>query len=120
MMQRTAIPRSESNSGKRGLPGGGATAGDGADAGWIRAEAAEVTQLSSSATTRSSRLWSNESSQSRLQFTALPSARASYSSTLAVAERRAAATASIVGAGASRFEEIAFNASSVLFSNRLV
>jgi hypothetical protein len=30
MMHRTAMPRSESKSAKRGLPGGGATAGDGA------------------------------------------------------------------------------------------
>ena len=71
------MPRNESTSGKRGLPGGGATAGDGAAPDGCRVWTTTAGQSRSQPITRSISPSGNASRQSRLQLTALPRARSS-------------------------------------------
>ena len=112
-----ASPRSESKSAKRGWPGGGATAGEGASDCTAVAAISRCRASTRRAAISSS---SNDRSQSRLQFTSLPRARASKSPTSAAARRSPAASASRLGSTAIRLGEMAAIASGVLFSKLFV
>src|ERR1700722_4810805 len=116
----TAMARSESNKGKRGFPGGGATAGEGALSAPGSVEAATATQSSKNVITRSMSASANDWFQSRLHCTALPLTLRSWSLVPAAARRSASAMPSIVAGDASGLVEMAAIAAGVLFSKLLV